>query len=253
MSCGTGMSPSFGSMSEHPMTRLPGGRIQIVDALRGLSILLMVAYHAGVDLFLFGLIPETLIYSPLLTVLQPLFAGVFIFLSGLSSQFSKSNYRRGVLTLLCAFLVSVVTGLMDVPVTFGILHFLGSAMLLYGLLRDVCERWPLWPSFAVCGLLFAVCFCVFPLEVNKEIPYLYVLGIKTEPFQSADYFPLLRWLPLFGAGTFWGRFVIQGGMPTWFYTVRIPFLPAVGRRTLLIYLLHQPVVYGIVWLIRQSL
>lgn len=234
------------------MNRLPGGRIQIVDALRGLSILLMVAYHTGVDLYLFGLIPKTLIYSPLLAVLQPLFAGVFIFLSGLSSQFSKSNYRRGVLTLLCAFLVSVVTGLMDVPVTFGILHFLGSAMLLYGLLQDVCQRLPLWPSFAVCGFLFVICFFVFPLEIKKEIPYLYVLGVTTKQFQSADYFPLLPWLPLFGAGAFWGRFVVRGGMPDWFYTMRIPFLPVIGRHTLPIYLLHQPVVYGVVWLIKQA-
>ena len=253
MSCGTATSRSSGSMSEHPVGRLPGGRIQIIDALRGLSILLMVAYHTGVDLYLFGLLSETVIYSPLLAVLQPLFAGVFIFLSGLSSQFSKSNYRRGVLTLLCAFLVSVATGVMGVPVTFGILHFLGVAMLLYGLVQDVCQRLRWRPAFAVCLLAFILFFCLFPLEIKTEIPYLYAIGIKTQQFQSADYFPLLPWLPLFFAGAFWGRFVIQGGMPDWFYTQRIPILPIVGRHTLLIYLLHQPVVYGIVWLIKQSL
>ena len=49
-------------------------RYYALDALRGLSILLMVAYHFGYNLVMYRIAPAGLIYNPLLNVLQPFFA-----------------------------------------------------------------------------------------------------------------------------------------------------------------------------------
>ena len=87
------------------------GRIQIIDGLRGLSILLMVAYHFGYDLIIFAGAPPQLIDNPVLDVLQQCFAGVFIFLSGISCRFSKSNSRRGFQMRGVAIVITAVTWL----------------------------------------------------------------------------------------------------------------------------------------------
>ena len=87
----------------------PKRRYYAVDALRGLSILLMVAYHFGYNLVMFDIAPAGLIDNPLLNFLQPFFASVFIAISGASSTFSHSNLRRGVKILLCAVLVTLAT------------------------------------------------------------------------------------------------------------------------------------------------
>ena len=55
-----------------------GARYYALDVLRGLSIVLMVFYHWGYDLVLYGLIPAWVLYNPLLDALQLLFASVFV-------------------------------------------------------------------------------------------------------------------------------------------------------------------------------
>ncbi|MDR0670796.1 MAG: DUF1624 domain-containing protein, partial [Oscillospiraceae bacterium] len=85
MSCGTETSCCSGSMSD-PGPGAGASRVALIDAVRGLSILLMVAYHAGYDLVGAGLLPRGLLFNPLLSVLQPFFAGVFILLAGVSAR-----------------------------------------------------------------------------------------------------------------------------------------------------------------------
>ncbi len=227
-------------------------RIQLIDALRGLSILLMVAYHAGYDLVAYGYLPERVLFNPLLDVLQPLFAGVFIVLSGVSSRFSRDNLRRGTLTLFCGVLVSVAGGFFGVNIPFGILHFLGLSMLIFGLVSPLWDKIPQHLQPVLSGGLFFVCCAIFPLRsaLFDGVPYLYALGLIDESFWSPDYYGLLPWIFLFFFGTWLGTMIRQNRLPSWFYTVRVPFLPAVGRHTLAIYLVHQPVLMVVFWAIR---
>lgn len=230
----------------------PSGRIQLIDAVRGLAIVLMVAYHAGYDLVAAELIPEHVLYNPLLNTLEPLFAGLFICLSGVSARYSRDNRKRGLKVLGCALVVSLVTGLVtDTPIYFGILHCLGMCMVLTGEPSGWLDRIPRRWQPVLFGGLFAAAFLLFPVRGEEfvRIPYLYMFGFAAPDFASPDYFPLFPWFFLYPLGAWAGRYIREGRLPQWFYTCRVPVLPALGRRTLLIYMLHQPVLYGAVALI----
>lgn len=205
-------------------------RIQLLDALRGLSILLMVAYHCGYDLVLNGFLPEDVLYNPFLNTLQPIFAGIFITLAGISSRFSRSNLKRGLITLGAAALVSLAGYVMGMPIWFGILHLLSACMLLYWLLDKLRVM-----TVAVPLAAFAVLFAgvtVFPALQD-----------------SNDFFPLVPWGFLFFAGALLGDPIKAGKLPRWFYEAKIPFFSNVGRHTLIIYLAHQPVLFGVMWVL----
>lgn len=74
---------------------------------------------------------------------------------------------------------------------------------------------------------------------------LFALGFTDSSFYSADYFPLLPWLFVFIAGTYLGVWAQQGRFPEWAYRSRAPFFQLMGRHSLAIYILHQPVIYGV--------
>jgi len=231
----------------------PKTRIQLIDAVRGLSILLMVAYHTGYDLWVFGLIPKETLYNPLLNTLEPLFAGVFILLSGVSARYARDNRGRGLRVLACALLVSLVTGFFGAPVTFGILHCLGLCMVITGDPSAWLNKIPRRVQPFLFGGLFVLSFLfvrenILRLNLTDNtlfdgVPYLYMFGLFGPNFQSVDYFPLLPWFFLYPLGAWLGLYIKEGRLPRRFYTLKVPVLPAVGRHTLVIYMLHQPVIY----------
>jgi uncharacterized membrane protein len=226
-------------------------RIQIIDAARGLSIILVVAYHVGYDLVSAELMSADVLYSPLLLVLQPFFAGLFILLSGVSARFSRDNRKRGLQALGCALLISIVAGIMGAPIQFGILHCLGLCMVLCGRPEDWLDRIPRPVQPILFLVLFVAGFALFPIEskIFTDIPYLYIFGLIGQTFLSYDYFPLIPWFFLYLLGAWLGFFIVGRRFPRWFYRLRVPVLPFIGRHTLLIYMLHQPVIYGVVMLI----
>ena len=220
-------------------------RIELMDAIRGLAVLLMVIHHLFYDLVEFCGAPSWLFSNPVFDPLHFFFAGLFIFLSGVSSNFSRSNIKRGIKALACAAVITIVTVWMNMDIWFGVLHLLGTCMLLYGLTRPLWEKLPFWvvPVVSVAGVLLTAHMV---WGVPTETPGLWMLGWITADFWSSDYFPLLPWGFVFLFGTWAGKYVKAGRLPGWFYTAKAPRLAAVGRHSLVIYVLHQPVLYGLV-------
>jgi len=226
-------------------------RIEIIDALRGFAVVLMVAHHLLYNLVTFLGAPGWFFSNPAFDVLQPFFAGLFIFLSGVSSRFSRSNVKRGLIAFALALVISAVTTFMRMPIWFGVLHLLGFSMLFFGLTR---KFWDFIPRFA--SLVIFVSFFVASLLVGAHFSprsglvwvrgVLFVLGWSQPGFVSFDYFPLMPWLFVFLLGSWAGLYVRDRWLPGWFYEVKVPVFPAVGRKALLVYIVHQPVLYGIV-------
>jgi uncharacterized membrane protein len=178
------------------------------------------------------------------------FAGLFIFLSGVSSQFSRSNIKRGLKVFAIAMMFTIVTSLpmLNMPIRFGVLHLLGFCMIFYGVTR---KAWDGIPRL-IAPVLYIVLLVGTALAVGLiDIPvsYLYMFGWTAPGFYSSDYFPIFPWLFVFLLGTWAGFYIKENKLPAWFYEKRVPVFPAVGRKALLIYILHQPVLYGIIMLI----
>ena len=233
-------------------------RIHLIDEVRGLSIILMVFYHAFFilgDFFGFDFMSRTQqFFSPL----QPLFACLFIFISGISSNLSRSNFKRGLRLLAIALGFTIVTavilpkfGLTGAEIIFGILHLLSVSMLVYALIKKPLEKVPTNIGVAVCFLLFVLTFSVqagkvlwfdLPLSLYQHT-FLAPLGFPSYGFYSADYFPILPYMFMFFAGTFFGRLEKEGRIPQAWYVSRCRPLSVIGSKTLIIYVLHWPIIF----------
>lgn len=235
-------------------------RIFLIDEVRGFAIIMMVLYHAAYDLVVIYHVDFPLFYHPVLRILEQLFAGLFIIISGMSSRLSKSNLKRGFICLGIALVITFATWyfLPSELILFGIIHLLGVSMILFALLKPLLDRIP-------AGIGFGVFFVLGLLTLG--VPYGYIgikgllywslpaawyttswlfpLGFVGTGFYSADYFSLLPWLFIFLAGTFAGIPLRDKKFPGEFYRSHSKFLQLAGRNTLIIYILHQPILYGL--------
>lgn len=223
-------------------------RIWELDALRGTCILIMVAVHLTFDLTeLYGFFPRprVRIYEILLS-----WGGVVFFLiSGICATLSSRSFRRGALVFGCGMGITAITYLADqnLAVYFGVLHCLGLCMMLWTVFRSFSTAALTAASAGIIllGLLFQ------QLQVSTST--LFWLGLTTPFFSSADFFPLFPFLGFFLLGAVLGRLIykekrtllpkIDAQRPL------LCFLQFCGRHSLPIYLLHQPVILGILELI----
>lgn len=242
------------------------GRIHLMDELRGLSVLALIVYHACYDLaYLFGLAPARS-FLMLIDPLVPWFAGSFILFAGVASCFTRSNVRRGMRLLALCLMITLVTSFIPgEQILFGILHLLAACMLLFAALRPLLQKIPPFTGILVSAFLFFLTlrlpqgrvsfFGVVLWQVPqalRSVPWLFPLGLHGDSFSSADYFPLFPWLFLFLAGAFLGVWAKAGRFPRFMYRSRSRFLAVVGKNSLLIYLLHQPVLMAVFILVFQT-
>ena len=217
-------------------------RIRGLDTLRGVCVVLMVLFHLGYDLYAYCGLSFFTPGRPLMAAVQAVASWGFLLLAGVSATLSRSNVRRGLRLVLCGAVVSLVTAPWGDPIRFGVLALLGWSMVLYGLTAPLWTRLPPAAGTVLPLLLFAAARTLFPRPVS--LPFLYPFGLYAPGFQSADYWPLLPWFFLFLAGTGLGRF--RDRFPEGFRSFRLPGLDWLGRHSLPVYLLHQPVLVGLV-------
>lgn len=228
------------------LARRPG-----LDALRGLALVSMMAYHAAWDLvYLYGA-DWPWYHSTGAFVWQQSICWTFILLSGYCFSLGRHQLRRGWMTFGGGAVVTAVTWAMmpEQPALFGVLTFLGSAALLTVPLDRLLKKIPapagLAGSFALFGLFRWVNRGTLGLLALPEGWYANLftafLGFPPAGFRSSDYFSLLPWLFLF-----WTGYYLYRLHPAPFLRAvpRVPVLNWLGRHSLLVYLLHQPVIYG---------
>ncbi len=234
-----------------------GKRIGLLDEIRGFTYIAMIIYHAYYDIvFVYGHdLPDVL--DTVLRFIQPLIAGTFIVLAGISSNLSSNNFKRGALYLFCGMLLTFATAV-AMPselILFGILHFMGFAAMIYGFIGAFTERIPWVVGVVVFSLLFAASLNVprgyigidglFAVQLPSFLYghyWLFPLGFTSAQFYSSDYFPLIPNLFLFLAGASLGVYLKSGRAPKSIYPTRFKAMSFIGRHGIWVYLLHQPVI-----------
>ena len=234
-----------------------GKRIGLLDEIRGITYIAMIIYHAYYDIvFVYGHdLPDVL--DTVLRFIQPLIAGTFIVIAGISSNFSANNFKRGALYFFCGMLLTFVTAV-AMPselIVFGILHFMGFACMIYGFIGKFTEKIPSIIGIIVFALLYAASLNIplgyIGIKGLFSVPmpdflyghyWLFPLGFTSPSFYSSDYFPLIPNLFLFLAGASLGVYLRSGRAPKGIYPTRFKSMSFIGRHGLWVYLLHQPVI-----------
>lgn len=221
-------------------------RIWELDAARGVCIIGVIVIHLVFDIReLFGISFETPLWFDLL---QKYGGILFIILSGICITLGKHHIIRGLIVAVSAGIISLVTLIMfdrndGLYILFGILHLLAFCMLTYGLYR----RLP-WPVVLVLGIA-SIALGIYFKTLVVEQKFLFPLGLMYRGFSAGDYFPIFPNLGYFMVGVVIGRTVYKE-KKTLFPKANennfiIRFFSFCGRHSLLIYLLHQPVFYGV--------
>ena len=228
-------------------------RIWELDALRGVCILCVLVVHFLFDLSFFGGLDLTL--PAWYVFIQEYGGAIFVVLSGVCVTLGSKSVRRGLIVFACGMLITAVTYGMyrlgmsgaDVVVKFGVLHLLGVCMLVYPAFKKLPPA-----ALAVLGLLIAVTgYAIRGIIVPQR--WLFPLGLTYEGFTSSDYFPLFPQLGYFLIGAAIGKTAYREKrtlLPGSFQKTGIArFFCWCGRQSLFIYLLHQPIVYGLLELV----
>ncbi len=224
-------------------------RIWELDALRGVCILCVIVVHFLFDLSFFGGLDLTL--PAWYVFIQEYGGAIFVVLSGVCVTLGSKSVRRGLIVFACGMLITAVTYGMyrlgmsgaDVVVKFGVLHLLGVCMLVYPAFKKLPPA-----ALALLGLAIAITgYAIRGVVVPQH--WLFPLGLTYEGFTSSDYFPLFPQLGYFLIGAAIGKTAYREKrtlLPGSFQKTGIArFFCWCGRQSLFIYLLHQPIVYGL--------
>lgn len=237
-------------------------RYHLLDSLRGLLLIMMIAYHTMYDVMVLGdgdfSVRNTACY-----IFQQSIGWGFIFLSGMCRAIGRRHLRRGLTVLGAAAVVSLVTYIFtpSEAINFGVLVLLGSSMLIVIPLEKLIKD-----TYAPFGFLISmVLFMLFRNAsrgnlgfeglVFMELPdFLYqnyataYLGFPPANFTSGDYYPLIPWFFLYLCGYFFWKYI---GNKEWIQKalfIKVSVLSFLGRHSLIVYLLHQPICYAAVYL-----
>ena len=245
------------------MEKIKNERLWEIDFLRGIAILMMITYHLIFDLNYFNLVTTDLHAVPILLFLYPI-GTLFLLLVGLSLTLSYSRVNqtltprqlhikflnRGGWIFSLGLLITLVTWFYphNSFIVFGVLHCIGlSIIVAYPLIR-----------YRIAPLLLGVvCILVgiiLQIAITVDFPWLLWLGLPPADFSTLDYFPLLPWFGVVLIGIFLGNSFYKHNKRTFSIkeyskNIVIRGICFLGRYSLIIYLVHQLVIIGLLYLL----
>lgn len=239
-------------------------RYEALDALRGAAIVWMTLFHFSFDLNHFGYLKADFYNDPFWTWQRSAIVTLFLFCAGIGQAVALQQGqswarfgRRWGQVALAAVLVTVGSYAMYPQsfIYFGVLHGL-ALMLIVARLTVRCGVW-LWTMGAVALLLPWATLYLHASWPGAEIlntPALNWLGLISRKPITEDYVPLLPWLGVMWWGVATGAWVLES-RPHWLARPVAPVmrpLAVLGRWSLSYYLLHQPVLIGLLMLINRA-
>jgi uncharacterized membrane protein len=236
-------------------------RILLIDTLRGIALIAMASYHLTWDLEFFGYLDPGTATQGFFRFYARSIASSFLFLAGISLVLAHGSrirwtsfWKRFAIVAGAAFAISMAT-LIAFPqewIYFGILHNIAlSSVIGLAFLRA-----PIAVAIAVPILIAAAMIAnasVAPGMLQSaafDSRWLSWLGFAEFPPRSNDYVPLFPWLAALLAGVAVARIALARGWNLRLAQVqtRDGVLAKAGRHSLIVYLVHQPVLIGLVYL-----
>lgn len=228
-------------------------RALAIDQARGIAVVAMIVYHFAWDLSHFDLIEADVTGDPGWKLFAQAIAASFLFISGLSLALAaaKGFDPRGFLKRLAliggaAALITLTTFFVfpDRYIFFGILHCIAAASVL----ALPFMRMPAWVALVAGAAIVAL-----PHVASAQVfdaPALRWVGLGTVLPESNDYVPIFPWAGFVLLGLAFGR--LAGAWLTGLPALPAPGLARLGRWSLAIYLVHQPLLFGATMLAARS-
>ena len=226
-------------------------RVEPVDALRGLAIVAMVAYHFAFDLRFFGLTAADFENDPFWLTARASIVTSFLLLAGISLVLADRAgvdtprfLRRVALVAMCAVAASVASYVIypRTFIYFGILHCIAVSLLVA---RPLARK-PMTSLVAGVAVIVAGLTLQHPVFDQRVTSW---IGFTTFKPATQDYVPVFPWLGVVLVGIALGHALVRVD----FAPVRIlgsapALLRWMGRHSLAIYMAHQPLLMGAIWL-----
>lgn len=245
------MNPGSNTISGIKSARYP-----LIDVLRGSAIIMMIVFHFCFDLTTFHYADFDFYHSRFWLNFQILIVSIFTFVMGMSFQLAhqtqfhwKKYYKRLGLLGACALLISISTYLVNADrfIYFGILHFIFLASIFA--IPFVHLYW----TNLILGAGILVLNLLYQNPAFNQI-YLQWIGLMTYKPATDDYEPMVPWFGMVLIGMFFARWAITnanlGLFENWqVQSMTAKLLKTAGIHSLLIYMVHQPLLYGLFYLV----
>ncbi len=252
-------------------TAAPAGRIDAIDAARGAALCAMIAYHFCFDLRHFGLLAADFEHDPFWLGARALILGTFMALVGVSLVLAerasvsatgrperehRSAQHAGSPVSAAGFwrrlgLIAAAAGAVSLAsfvvfpqsfIAFGVLHCIAIATLLA---RPLVTK----PGLALALGVAMVAVGNLVSHPMFDAPALSFIGLRTSKPLAEDYVPLLPWAGVTLLGAAAARYALTPHATEVLARLRVPrSLSWMGRHSLAIYLVHQPLLFGLLWL-----
>ena len=225
-------------------------RILWIDVIRGVSILAMITFHFAFDLMYFGFAKSDLIYQPDWRLFERMIAFSFLFIAGLSLFIThgslinwNSFIKRYGVTAICAVLISTVTYVLfnGDMIRFGILHAISVSGLISLLLLKLNSFF-----LALLAVIIFLINLIIPQPVEGDYFWQWLIYTNETP-HSLDYRPIIPWITPFILGMASYQLFKKWGLLETSNTIiyrELSILSWLGRNSLIIYLIHQPILFG---------
>ncbi|MBI5225273.1 DUF1624 domain-containing protein [Candidatus Micrarchaeota archaeon] len=221
-----------------------------IDFLRGIAVIGMVAYNWAYALDYFGF-AMPMIHAATGWLFSRTVAFMFVFIAGISftlirgdaiARYSK-RIDHGKKILFFAFLITIITYLFDSKYTvwFGVLHLIGFSLII---MADFEKRFGNANKFLLPLAPISILLGIWVQSIITYNPFLLMFGVFPVGMATFDYLPVFPWIGYFMLGIFVGEKIFNRRKPSeynGFGKAAVEKIAFLGRHSLGIYLLHQPV------------